>query len=99
MRISYWSSDVCSSDLAPHHPVVDVEPPFPHLDPVARKTDDLLDVVDRGVPGQLEDEDVAPLRRLTEDAALEQRRPEGQALMAVAKIGRASCRDSVCQEV
>src|SRR3546814_10837837 len=85
MRISDWSSDVCSSDLP-------------------------LDVVDRGVPGQLEDEDVAPLRRLTEDAALEQRRPEGQALMAVAigelgneqiiaEIGSASCRDRVWQAV
>src|SRR3546814_7174727 len=86
MRISDWSSDVCSSDLAP----------------VAKR-----DIGDHhraimkgaiGLPmavGQVADDGaVDPAARCHDD------RPRAYlAQLSVAELGRASCRESVCQYV
>src|SRR3546814_10740714 len=73
MRISDWSSDVCSSDLAD----ADGQQPFPGIEhPVERSPDEKSGCcADRH-----EDQHVAAPRRIEE-------------------IGRASCRERVCQYV
>src|SRR3546814_18240985 len=85
MRISDWSSDVCSSDLPPRIGAPDVrgegtESPLP----VLRKIE--VVIVRRRRVDQ---------RRSIGMAAEELRRPR----LRVAEIGRASCRERVCQYV
>src|SRR3546814_18902693 len=97
MRISDWSSDVCSSDLVVRLDAETVERPgqeveeglaadFDALDlaapAVGRLRDDIFDAVDRLRIAVGEDEAL--------HLAVEAREIE---------IGRASCRESVCQYV
>src|SRR3546814_5206836 len=75
MRISDWSSDVCSSDLADAR--IDARDD--------RKTDRL------GNEGERDDDP-------SEDVGARGGAP-GEPLLAVVEIGRASCRERVCQYV
>src|SRR3546814_14002366 len=97
MRISDWSSDVCSSDLAGADPVVRslvvlaFDRPDSRLDAKREGAD--LAVVDAVlVAGEAADlcHDKSP-------SCL--RKPPRAASMAVDQIGRASCRERVCQYV
>src|SRR3546814_1898311 len=74
MRISDWSSDVCSSDLHPRRDVRDLLPGGlrGHRDP--RRLEDIL-------------------------AVHEERRLAVERLPVDPEIGRASCRERVCQYV
>src|SRR3546814_18265951 len=85
MRISDWSSDVCSSDLAPPLPV---EPPAIGAGGAQRR--DQGDEVARQPvrPGE-------PVRRgdIPRDPGLH------GPWHRIAEIGSASCRDRVCQDV
>src|SRR3546814_5392750 len=77
MRISDWSSDVCSSDLS-----------APGLTNSASRA-----FAPSSVPGYFDDEAAPP-------ALLPPPPPQPASTSAsAAKIGRASCRDSVCQYV
>src|SRR3546814_6606260 len=91
MRISDWSSDVCSSDLIAH--LVETVGPdqFQRVDDVAERLRDFLALV--GPPAVRED----PLRRLQPGPQQEGRPVHG--MEAKDKIGRASCRERVCQYV
>src|SRR3546814_3102436 len=80
MRISDWSSDVCSSDLGYRKTMTDqAPPPPPHDDDDAQEENEVL------------------------RAAREQRQQKEAADAAEAadqdEIGRASCRERVCQYV
>src|SRR3546814_12995589 len=97
MRISDWSSDVCSSDLAagpggrlgagPHAVDQRAEPRLRHAHEVA-------DLVGKAAPRL-----VAVLRR-REQGAEEQDEAGGIMLFAPRpELGRAECRDRVCQYV
>src|SRR3546814_7661294 len=90
MRISDWSSDVCSSDLAALEPVVGEH--GGHRDDEAerghdqRLTDRTGDRVDRRLAGRTDlDERAIDADNRTKQA--DERR----------EIGRASCRERVCQ--
>ena len=72
---------------ARHLLVVDEELTVPHLDVIARQSDDPLDVVGRGVGRQFEYRDIAAMRRTRQDPAGKQRQSEGQRIAAVA-IGK-----------
>src|SRR3546814_4463832 len=85
MRISDWSSDVCSSDLLDASEVVVVGDPVPTTRPVTFTRESPR----YGGP-------VAGL--LTGRDALV-RTPRTLGVLAVDKIGRASCRERVCQYV
>src|SRR3546814_7853350 len=82
MRISDWSSDVCSSDLK-----------F-----IAQHADAFVELA--GGVGlvrvDLEDELLAFVEF---DIGMEQRVDRAEALCVLCKIGRASCRERVCQYV
>ena len=69
--------------LHSHRLAVDVEHAADHLDAVAGQPDQALDVVGLVVPRQLEDDDVAALGIVAEDAAVEQRQPEADGVLAV----------------
>jgi len=69
---------------ARHRLAVDVEDAVDDLDPVARQTDEALDVVDLGVRREAEYDDVATLRLTAEDSALEQVRRERQRILRIA---------------
>src|SRR3546814_10076098 len=88
MRISDWSSDVCSSDLIARRPVLLDRHAF--LAPARCGPQ----------PGQ----SARPQQPLVADAGDEVRPPardacrqRAQALAEVEQIGRASCRERVCQ--
>src|SRR3546814_12396917 len=95
MRISDWSSDVCSSDLTGHE-----------AEPVSERTRDRAGAgrrPDEGEPGEVEadrprrralaedDVDLEVLHRGVEDLLADAREP--------VEIGRASCRERGCQDV
>src|SRR3546814_16998294 len=90
MRISDWSSDVCSSDLAAAEPKP--EPPFevgvvtvqPQRVPVTTE-----------LPGRTSAYLVAPVRARVSGIVLRRQFKEG----GTVAIGRASCRERVCQDV
>src|SRR3546814_4769526 len=85
MRISDWSSDVCSSDL--------------------RRVDDILEVRARFQQLARNREEIAVLEIAQHDAVVAVVEDEALAdgvdrlLELLAKIGRASCRERVCQYV
>src|SRR3546814_4983722 len=79
MRISDWSSDVCSSDLLRRHPRLQVS---------LGSTDRTIDLIREGVDCVVR---VGALR----DSSLVAR-PLGHVAL---EIGRASCRERVCQYV
>src|SRR3546814_15730767 len=93
MRISYWSSDVCSSDLQDAAPPLDVADDVHHL----------------GNPGALAaliDDRKIGVKRFGDGPgahhAAHVGRDDGQVALAVAlhdEIGRASCRERVGQYV
>src|SRR3546814_15331142 len=92
MRISDWSSDVCSSDLAVAHPdledALDVHLGHVGLGQAVLRPEQLLeDRVVEGLGAQQADVEDDRLADLADLAA-----PHGQ-------IGRASCRERVCQYV
>src|SRR3546814_15317785 len=86
MRISDWSSDVCSSDL----PGLAAELGVDRLDRLAVA---LRAAVAAALAGRLVDDDPGGAHLLL--AALAQ--PAG--LVGALQIGRASCRERVCQSV
>src|SRR3546814_11964661 len=103
MRISDWSSDVCSSDLVSRHQAVAVAAQQPRRLPCAPEAQ-------RGLEALLRlREERALRRRDAGDAegaqhrsrALRPRlaRPPGSSLQSLQarQIGRASCRERVCQ--
>src|SRR3546814_1795938 len=73
MRISDWSSDVCSSDLQFDQQIVDA------------RVEEFRDQVKRRIAGHMTEDQFKPLR-LKNGLYLQQ-------------IGRASCRERVCQYV
>src|SRR3546814_5042293 len=91
MRISDWSSDVCSSDLRPHS--------FTHHGITV--SDDYAWLRDPGYP-KVEDADVLSYLK-AENAYFETAMAPHRALIDTlfaemrGQIGRASCRDRVCQ--
>src|SRR3546814_1329100 len=89
MRISDWSSDVCSSDLGALHAVRNVEERIEEV----RQEDQRADLVARRVGDQ---HDLAVTRG---GELLVGRRDEVEqvAELAAGEIGRASCRERVCQ--
>src|SRR3546814_14172854 len=97
MRISDWSSDVCSSDLPAGHEIVDrrardalrIDPPMAVEAPILDREERLADVRRQfsGVDGLTADRP-APRDR---GAVLGEQRDR--------EIGRASCRERVCQYV
>src|SRR3546814_3327681 len=98
MRISDWSSDVCSSDLLLREPDRDREPSLA-LDerrggpPADRRLDRVVHVADA---------DGVASRGLTVDHEVVLRHARGLLHLDVAgtgEIGRASCRERVCQYV
>src|SRR3546814_3583107 len=78
MRISDWSSDVCSSDLT-----------------VGRCEADHLDIVLPAAAGRQADDALADECITSADG----HRREGLRNSALEQIGRASCRERVCQYV
>src|SRR3546814_1632209 len=98
MRISDWSSDVCSSDLADHLPEADRERILRDL---VQQTEELSllveDVVElaRGDAGSEAWEDVR-LDLLVEDV-VDRARTHAPGIRF--EIGRAPCREGVCQYV
>jgi hypothetical protein len=62
---------------------VDVEKAALHLHLVAGQSDEPLDVVGRIVLGPFEDDDVAALGRMREDAAGDERQAEWQRIAAI----------------
>src|SRR3546814_1039912 len=84
MRISDWSSDVCSSDL---------------LARVARDLEAEVGRVARDVPGAQAAFAVQPLLQLGLDPGHGDVAGQPVAQEALEQIGRASCRERVCQYV
>src|SRR3546814_10279968 len=81
MRISDWSSDVCSSDLSQHRIILALQ----------REARDRVAAVRVGA--EREDEEFrAPVRDRGQ-------RDVERGCIALPKIGRASCRERVCQYV
>src|SRR3546814_4945257 len=98
MRISDWSSDVCSSDLA-------VVATIARIPPKSVSTDDkkVLETLDadlkRVVFGQDQAiEKLASAIKLSRAGLREPNKPIGNYLFS-GQIGRASCRERVCQYV
>src|SRR3546814_3390602 len=105
MRISDWSSDVCSSDLEEAEPP-DVE--RPEVEAGAAFQNPLGHDGARPAAGgdaveeAAGDEEVAELRRLAHDEVAVGRigdRSVDELTHAHGEIGRASCRERVCQYV
>src|SRR3546814_3823439 len=87
MRISYWSSDVCSSDL---------ERPVEARRPLIRGIHAEVDADRAGRRRQAQ----PPLDQpATDTAALQPRQQVDVQMRRVVQIGRASCRERVCQYV
>src|SRR3546814_8097468 len=91
MRISDWSSDVCSSDL-PATSALRVDR-APQVGPCAR-VEALVEEVAQVNPGFAQ-------QGLEETATFEPEQPrrDGAAVLGGDEIGRASCRERVCQYV
>src|ERR1051326_1295668 len=70
-----------------HGLIVDIENAVLHLHPVARQTDQTLDVIGRVVARELEHHYVATLGRRSKEAARERDRAEGERIAAVAVCG------------
>src|SRR3546814_12484347 len=89
MRISDWSSDVCSSDLAARGAVIDLIPEMMRL---------TLDILMRTLFSlRLDDEHVDIFEALTVVLRDAERRIWSP--FSPPQIGRASCRERVCQYV
>src|SRR3546814_12312643 len=115
MRISDWSSDVCSSDLPPPRGVdlaeplavvVDENPPFPcqRLLAPALQYERCL-AIERDMPcaprfcGRAGHGHDAPFEIDVRPVEVEQFTPPRAGVDREEKIGRASCRERVCQYV
>src|SRR3546814_6196654 len=107
MRISDWSSDVCSSDLLAHHPrPIGMVPVMPLLRPTIFEADriilsrdlgdHLLEPIDREV--EVEIVHLAGEEMQLPAKLRSERRPI-IARIARQEIGRASWRERVCQDV
>src|SRR3546814_16461406 len=112
MRISDWSSDVCSSDLTPEHNFgpaalsngIKVTPFARRL--AAERSIDLATVAGSGPNGRIVADDIRdaepPVLQVsaaaTSSLAAGAKLDQVKALYAD-KIGRASCRERVCQYV
>src|SRR3546814_10981709 len=97
MRISDWSSDVCSSDLAPYEAVEDMRLDV-ERDPSPGVRNLELDFAQR-FPGRNGDD---AARRGLAQGVLHQMfehlpQPAAVAADQAEEIGRASCRERVCQ--
>src|SRR3546814_4948149 len=94
MRISDWSSDVCSSDLA--NPAGARENgTAPPARPGSRRWQEDRQLAKRAAPGILKE--TAALRRRWK--ASPDPRPLLNSASVLQEIGRASCRERVCQYV
>src|SRR3546814_5443634 len=95
MRISDWSSDVCSSDLPQHRP-----PPLARTQP---RVEQPVDVGERRIIGLvIGDQPVPPelVERARHAVAFQVLGGgEGPVAQREQKIGSASCRERVCQYV
>src|SRR3546814_7223626 len=89
MRISDWSSDVCSSDLDPH-------PPYRHR---ARVPLGRVDVEHHRLRQRSDEGGADPLDESEEDHFLQILRRAARHRSDDEKIGRASGRERVCQYV
>src|SRR3546814_6535527 len=100
MRISDWSSDVCSSDLMVHHPHRD-------LGDAGRKLliFDAIELIDgdaaeqRGVDGLIAIKRFQAIEFEAAQFAIGDNEKIAAATRRVEEIGRASCRERVCQYV
>src|SRR3546814_11903411 len=109
MRISDWSSDVCSSDLAvepgeggigiARHPAREAAMEDQRLADEQQQGEDRPHAHHRVHPPEIEAAEAAPQIELRHH--VEPARPDeengGARLPDEAKIGRASCRESVCK--
>src|SRR3546814_2129277 len=100
MRISDWSSDVCSSDLVFHRQRQFLAV---NRDAIGRDADVVFDIpdLDRPVGGRLEaaaELAIDPPRAIGLGGGSEGR-DRGERAQQVWQIGRASCRERVCQYV
>src|SRR5262245_64740330 len=87
--LAHLAVDIVLRALAFDRDPVDVQQAVDHLNPVAGKTNDALDVVDRVVPGEAEHRDVAALGLRSENAPGEHRRREWQRIMRISvSVGR-----------
>src|SRR3546814_1736240 len=95
MRISDWSSDVCSSDLFRKLSTIRVE--GDSMVPTLADGDEIL--VDRSDAGERVRDGIYVLRM--DEALIVKRLSVNPAARSVSirKIGRASCRDRACQYV
>src|SRR3546814_7895759 len=91
MRISDWSSDVCSSDLL-HHDLEAIGSYGLIIAGVVPRREGILTPAVGG-------DDVGELARLQSLGALEHQMLEKVREPRFAEIGRASCRERVCQYV
>src|SRR3546814_7137127 len=91
MRISDWSSDVCSSDL---NRLVPAEP----FEPALLERSQELGLRDERQVANLIEEERAVVGEL-EPPGLAVLSPREGPLLVAEKNGRASCRDRVCQNV
>src|SRR3546814_7024669 len=91
MRISDWSSDVCSSDLAPHSTITVTAPISGTITELAVRPG--MTVAAGQTLAQISD--FAPIWL---EAAVPERLA-GNVRVGQSKIGRAACRERVCQYV
>src|SRR3546814_1902312 len=100
MRISDWSSDVCSSDLLTRHDVLDLASKFEDYGCEA------IIYTDIGRDGMLSGVNIEATVKLAQHVSIPIIASGGvtdlkdiEALCAVEEIGRASCRERVCRSV
>src|SRR3546814_13126111 len=98
MRISDWSSDVCSSDLLSETIFVIPDEKVRAIEHVLRRSEVLLKTHGVRIPALLEFEDIFDLGMAPGVNQLLLVADNGD-VRIVAKIGRASCRERVCQYV
>src|SRR3546814_11426940 len=96
MRISDWSSDVCSSDLVGEQPDCQRERAREEADHLDRQDDDAERDVDALRPEQREE--VQPVLPEADDQH-DAENDEGERERHCDEIGRASCRERGCQYV
>src|SRR3546814_1532106 len=107
MRISDWSSDVCSSDLMEGYKVVTLDDAVAHADIIVTATGN-YHVITRDHMDRMKDQaiicnighfdneiDVASI----EDLQWEEIKPQVDHVIFPDEIGRASCRERGCQYV
>src|SRR3546814_9822128 len=97
MRISDWSSDVCSSDLAQEAPDAEVV-----ADQAAAEDAAVSDAALANAKAKMQkemDEAIALIEQMFDTSDLPPIEPARLALAQRTKIGRASCRGRVCQYV